>query len=89
MVVDYDGRILAQADPGEGEKVVVAPIDIETLREERARRRGHDMRGHLRTEVHPYMTRPIFRAGTAEHPLTLDSIKARIGDAKARVGGAQ
>src|SRR5213079_1356943 len=26
MVVDYDGRILAQADPGPGEKVVVAPI---------------------------------------------------------------
>ena len=25
MVVDYDGRILAQADPGPGEKIVVGP----------------------------------------------------------------
>src|SRR5262249_22773403 len=28
MVVDYDGRILAQADPGPGEKIVVGPIDL-------------------------------------------------------------
>ena len=34
MVVDYDGRILAQADPGPGEKIVVAPIDIDALRRE-------------------------------------------------------
>ena len=28
MIVDFDGRILAQADPGPGEKIVVAPIDL-------------------------------------------------------------
>ena len=38
MVVDYDGRILAQADPGPGERIVVAPIDIDALRDERERR---------------------------------------------------
>ena len=32
-----DGRILARADPGPGEKVVVAPIDIARLRDERDR----------------------------------------------------
>jgi predicted amidohydrolase len=48
MVVDFDGRILAQAEPGPFTKVVVAPIDIGTLRAERERRRGHDLRGHLR-----------------------------------------
>ena len=32
MVVDYDGRILAQADPGPGEKIVVAEIDLGALR---------------------------------------------------------
>jgi predicted amidohydrolase len=48
MVVDFDGRILAQAEPGPFTKVVVAPIDIGTLRAERARRRGHDLHGHLR-----------------------------------------
>ena len=51
MVVDYDGRILAQAEPGPGEAIVVAPIDIAALRHERSRRKGHDFLGHLRTEA--------------------------------------
>src|SRR5688572_11579854 len=55
MVVDYDGRILAQADAGEGEKVVVAPIDVSALRRERERRIGHDMRAHRRSEIHPFL----------------------------------
>ena len=37
MVVDFDGRILAQADSGPGEKIVVAPIDLSSLRAERSR----------------------------------------------------
>ncbi len=32
MIVDFDGRILAQADPGPGEKIVVGPIDLAALR---------------------------------------------------------
>lgn len=52
MVVDFDGRILAQADPGPGEKIVVGPIDLEALRQERRRREGHDLLGHLRTEAY-------------------------------------
>ena len=51
MLVDFDGRILAQADPGPGEKIVVAPIDLAALRAERERRVGHDFLGHLRTEA--------------------------------------
>ena len=83
MVVDYDGRILAQADPGEGEKVVVAPIDLPRLREERQRRQGHDMRAHLRTGVHTYMdTSRLQPAAADDHPLTIDSIKTRIQQAK-------
>jgi predicted amidohydrolase len=77
MVVDYDGRVLAAADPGEGEKVVVAPIDIDGLRAERARRRGHDMRAHLRTEVHDYLAGAHFPPADA-HPITRDGIQARI-----------
>lgn len=49
MVVDFDGRILAQADPGPGEKIVVAPIDLGALRAERRRREGHQMLNHLRS----------------------------------------
>ena len=64
MAVDFDGRILAQADPGAGEKVVVAPIDLGALRDARERRQGHDMRAHYRAEVHPYASMPRFaRAG--------------------------
>ncbi len=62
MVVDFDGRILAQADPGPGEKIVVGPIDIEVLRTERSRRRGHDLLGHLRSEAYNQLySRPIYR----------------------------
>ena len=52
MVVDYDGRILAQADPGPGEKIVVAEIDLGALREARARRLGHNPLAHLRREAY-------------------------------------
>jgi predicted amidohydrolase len=52
MVVDYDGRILAQADPGPGEKIVVAEIDLGALREARLRRLGHNPLAHLRREAY-------------------------------------
>jgi len=64
MVVDFDGRILSQADPGPGEKIVVGPIDLAALRNERERRRGHHVLSHLRTEAYTDIySRPIYRAG--------------------------
>jgi formamidase len=81
MVVDFDGRILAQADAGEGERVVVAPIDLATLRAERERRIGHDMRSHLRTEAYRYANRPVFPRGT-EANVTIESIRKRIDTAR-------
>ncbi|MCS6804511.1 MAG: nitrilase-related carbon-nitrogen hydrolase [Acidobacteriota bacterium] len=53
MVVDFDGRILAQASPGPGERIVVATIDLSALRHERRTRLGHHMLAHLRTEAYP------------------------------------
>ena len=53
QVIDFDGRILAEASPGPGERIVVAPIDISALRHERAARVGHSMLAHLRTEAYP------------------------------------
>ena len=83
MIVDYDGRILAQADPGPGEKVVVAPIQLGTLRQERWRRLGHDMRSHLRSEIHTYLGRPYLPpAKPARQPLTRTSLESRIRQAK-------
>ena len=53
QIVDFDGRMLADASPGPGERIVVAPIDITALRHERAIRSGHQMLAHLRTEAYP------------------------------------
>lgn len=63
MIVDYDGRVLAQAEPGTGEKIVVGPIDLAALRAERKRRRGHHILAHLRTEVYPKYGQPIYPSG--------------------------
>jgi len=63
MVVDYDGRILAQADPGPGEKIVLAPIDIDALRYARRTRSGHQMLAHLRTEMYPVYSAGMYPAG--------------------------
>ncbi|GAB4171736.1 MAG: hypothetical protein Kow0020_06570 [Wenzhouxiangellaceae bacterium] len=81
MVVDYDGRILAQADPGPGEKVVVAPIDLRALREERARRAGHDMRAHLRSSAYRYLDREYLSSG-GDGPMHIDALNERIRRAK-------
>jgi len=64
MVVDYDGRILSQADPGPGEKIVVAEIDLGALRAARQERRGHNPLAHLRTEVYPLYTRRFYPLGS-------------------------
>ena len=60
MIVDFDGRILAKASEGHGEKIVVAPIDISALRHERSVRTGHQMLAHLRTEAYPAYKKHIF-----------------------------
>jgi predicted amidohydrolase len=88
MVVDYDGRVLAQADPGPGEKIVVAPIDVAALRAERDRRSGHHMLGHLRTETHRHARRPVYPTGrAAEGPPTITGNERAIGDGKRRWRG--
>ncbi len=66
MIVDYDGRILAQADPGPGEKIVVGPVDLAALRAERERRRGHHMLAHLRMEAYSAYRRSIYPGSLTE-----------------------
>src|SRR4029078_10844656 len=56
QIVDFNGRLLADASPGPGERIVVAPIDISAVRHERASRQGHHMLSHLRTEANPVYT---------------------------------
>jgi hypothetical protein len=85
MVVDYDGRVLAQADPGPGEKIVVGPIDLAALRAERDRRRGHHMLAHLRTEAYAGYRQPIYPGGLGERTLSVEGNERAIAQGKARL----
>ncbi|MEE8116512.1 MAG: nitrilase-related carbon-nitrogen hydrolase [Gemmatimonadales bacterium] len=60
QVVDFDGRVLAEASPGPGERIVVAPVDLSSLRHERQTRVGHHMPAHLRTEAYEVYRRPAY-----------------------------
>ena len=84
MIVDYDGRLLAQADPGSGEKIVIAPIDIFSLRAERQRRIGHHLLSHIRQESHTRAIQPRY-PGTAGTVPTIELNNAIIAAAKQTV----
>jgi predicted amidohydrolase len=87
MVVDYDGRILAQADPGPGEKIVVAPVDMAALRAERERRSGHHVLAHLRTEAYAGYGRSIYPGSLAPgtRTLTIEGNERAIAAGKQRL----
>ena len=85
MVVDFDGRILAQASPGPGERIVVAPLDISALRHERSVRRGHHMLAHLRTEAYPVYRRHVFPPEGGPAVLSYAENEKRIDAAKRRL----
>ncbi len=83
QIVDFDGRILAEACPGPGERIVVAPIDISAVRHERETRSGHHMLAHLRTEAYPVYRAPGYDpAGTS---LSYEQNLASIARAKSRL----
>jgi predicted amidohydrolase len=82
MVVDFDGRVLAQASPGPGERIVVAPVDISALRHERAARTGHHMLAHLRTEAYPVYRRHLYPPEGSRGALSYEENEARIGAVK-------
>ena len=82
MVVDFDGRILSQASPGPGERIVVAPVDITALRHERQTRRGHHMLAHLRTEAYPSYRRHVYPPPGHDGTLSYEGNNARIDEAK-------
>jgi predicted amidohydrolase len=88
MLVDFDGRILAQADPGPGEKIVVAPVDIGALRHERAVRRGHQNLAHLRSECYPMYRESFYPGGRGarrEH-LSIEGNDEAIAEGKRKLG---
>jgi predicted amidohydrolase len=78
QIVDFDGRLLAEASPGPGERIVVAPIDISALRHERASRTGHSMLAHLRTEAYPVYRQPVYppQGAALSYEGNLEAIRA-------------
>jgi hypothetical protein len=86
MVVDYEGRILAQADPGPGEKIVVATIDVGALRHERQVRRGHQNLAHLRTECYPMYRDSVYPPGRGQDKLGVEQIDDAVAEAKSKLG---
>jgi len=85
--VDYDGRLLAEASAGPGERIVVAPIDISALRHERASRRGHHMLAHLRTEAYPVYQRHHYppQIGDENAQISYERNNQLIDEAKQRL----
>jgi predicted amidohydrolase len=77
MVVDFDGRILAEANPGAGEQILVGPVDLAALRHERERRRGHVMPAHMRSELYARSRAPLYPAGSgAQRPVSVEQNEA-------------
>jgi hypothetical protein len=70
--------MLAEASPGPGERIVVAPIDISALRHERATRRGHHMLSHLRTEAYPVYSAHQYPPAIAGAPDGLPSYERNL-----------
>jgi len=80
MIVDFDGRILASAGENSGEKVVIAPIDIEAIRAEKKRRKGHDTLAHFRNSAYQYQKHSKFKQ-EPQRP-SIESLNQRITQAK-------
>ncbi len=82
QIVDFDGRLLAQASPGPGERIVVAPIDITALRHERETRIGHNMLAHLRTEAYPIYQKHLYPPRYDAKNLSYDRNNKLINEVK-------
>jgi predicted amidohydrolase len=87
-VVDFDGRLLAEATAGPGERIVVAPIDVSALRHERESRSGHHMLAHLRTEAYRVYGAPLCPPAAADQ-LSYQGNVQRIAAAKAALTKTQ
>jgi formamidase len=87
QVVDFEGRLLAEASPGPGERIVVATLDIEALRHERETRRGHHMLAQLRSEAYPVYREHHYPPEPAREPpqLSFEENLRRIDAAKRRL----
>jgi predicted amidohydrolase len=85
QLVDFDGRLLATADPGPGEKIVVGPIDLLAIRDARETRRGHHFLSHLRTEAYPVYSKGIYLGPDSKKQPTIENLNACIDASKRKL----
>ena len=85
MVVDYDGRVLAEASAGPGQRIVVAPINIDALRQERQRRVGHSMPAQLRTELYTEQRKAVFQASSGAKSRTIEKQTQLIEESRSKL----
>ena len=85
QIVDFDGRVLAEATPGPGERIVTAPIDISALRHERETRVGHHMLAHLRADAYPVYADAHYPPERRSATLTYEENQRLIAQAKERL----
>ena len=81
-IVDFDGRQLAVATPGPGERIVVAPIDITALRHERRVRKAHSTLAQLRTEAYDVYRTHRYPPRAMSAPLSYERNAELIEEAK-------
>lgn len=87
MIVDYDGRLVTQATPGDGEKITVGPVDVSLLRAERRKRSAHQMLAHLRCEAHPLYRKSVYQGGfNGRGDFTYQENEEKIAQAKEKLG---
>ena len=85
MVVDYDGRVLAQAETGPGEKIVVGPIDLAGLRPSEHAAADTTCSPTCEPRRTAATTAPFTPPGPARHgPPTIDGSNLAIEEAKAQ-----
>ncbi|MEJ7617278.1 MAG: nitrilase-related carbon-nitrogen hydrolase [Pyrinomonadaceae bacterium] len=87
QVVDYDGRLLAQATPGPGERIVVAPIDISALRHERQVRRVPYARPSAHRSLPGLQGAPLSPARGRQRGAMYETNNGLFDDAMKKVGG--
>jgi len=88
QIVDFEGRLIADASPGPGERIVVAPVDISALRHEREARRGHSFLAHLRTEAYPVYQKHFYPPQLkedGEEMLSYEKNNVLIDESKRRI----
>ncbi len=80
--------MLADASPGPGGRIVVAPVDVSAVRHEREARRGHSMLEHLRTEAYPIYRNHIYPPESesgSEKMLSYEKNNRLIDESKSRL----